>query len=89
MISPSPKAVEVKKILATTEKSINYKSFYGTNPNIPSSPVAAKDIFASSTVEGFHKANNGNMDAWKLMVKDDVIRFEHEQQEKRERKRQL
>jgi hypothetical protein len=78
MVSPLPKTVDVKKILATTEKSINYKSFYGTNPNNPSSPVAAKDIFASSTVEGFHKANNGNMDAWKLMVKDDVIRFEHE-----------
>jgi hypothetical protein len=88
MVSPSPKAVDVKKILATTEKSINYKSFYGTNPNILStSPVAVKDIFGSSTLEGFHKPNNGNMDAWKLMVRDDVIRFQHEQQEKRERKR--
>ena len=87
MVSPSPKAVDVKKILATTEKSINYKSFYGSNAVIPGSANPAKDFFASSTVEGFHKPNNGNMDAWKLMVRDDVIRFEHEQQEKKQLKK--
>lgn len=81
----SPKVPEVKKIL-TTEKSINYKSFYGSNPISPTSPAAvSKDIFSNSTIEAFNRTSGptGNMDAWKMMVRDDVIRFENEQQEKK------
>lgn len=86
MVSPSPKAADVKKLL-TTEKSINYKSFYASNPIAPTSPApVTKDIFANSTIEGFNRTS-GNMDAWKLMVRDDVLRFENEQQEKKVHKK--
>jgi hypothetical protein len=89
-VSPSPKAAEVKKILAA-QKSINYRSFYGKdNAIIPSSPANSntKDLFATSTMDGFNKTNGGgNMDAWKLMVRDDVLRFENEQIEKKVQKK--
>jgi hypothetical protein len=39
-------------------------------------------------MDGFNKTNGGgNMDAWKLMVRDDVLRFENEQIEKKVQKK--
>lgn len=81
---------------------MNYKSFYSPvntsqAPIVPQTPKYQPLEYLSSTAENFQKTLGGNigkpaiggLDAWKLMIKDDVRRFENETEEKKIKKRMM